>query len=61
MSHFKNEDNWLSLSEVDVHTIKSDIAPLLPKNTMEPTAKMFDALMLAIELSYVDEEFNADK
>ena len=61
VSHFKKEDNWLSLSEVDVHTLKSDIAPLLPKNTMEPTAKMFDALMLAIELSYVDEEFNADK
>ena len=61
VSHFKKEDNWLSLSEVDVHTLKNDIAPLLPKNTMEPTAKMFDALMLAIELSYVDEEFNADK
>ena len=61
VSHFKKDDNWLSLSEVDVHTLKSDIAPLLPKNTMEPTAKMFDALMLAIELSYVDEEFNADK
>ena len=61
VSHFKNEDNWLSLSEVDVHTLKSDVAPLLPKNTMEPTAKMFDALMLAIELSFVDEEVNADK
>lgn len=61
VSHFKNEDVWLSLSEVDVHTLKHDIAPLLPKNTMEPTAKMFDVLMLAIELSYVDDEFNADK
>ena len=61
VSHFKNEDNWLSLSAVDVHTLKTDIAPLLPKNTMEPTAKMFDALMLAIELSFVDEEVNADK
>ncbi len=61
VSHFKNEDVWLSLSEVDVHTLKSDVAPLLPKNTMEPTAKMFDALMLAIELSFVDEEVNADK
>ena len=61
VSHFKNKDNWLSLSEVDVHTLKSDVAPLLPKNTMEPTAKMFDALMLAIELSFVDEEVNADK
>ncbi len=61
VSHFKNEDNWVSLSEVDVYTLKNDIAPLLSKNTMEPTAKMFDALMLAIELSFVDEEVNADK
>ena len=61
VSHFKNEDSWLSLSEVDVHTLKNDIAPLLPKNTMEPTAKMFDAIILFIELSYVGGEVNADK
>ena len=61
VSHFKNEDNWLSLSEVDIHTLKNDIAPLLPKNTLEPTAKMFDALILFIELSYVGGEVNADK
>ena len=61
VSHFKNEDNWLSLSEVDVNTLNNDIAPLLPKKTLEPNATMFDALMLAIELSFVDEEINADK
>ena len=61
VSHFKNEDNWLSLSEVDVHTLKNDIASLLPKNTMEPTAKMFDALMLVIELGYVNDEIKTDK
>ncbi len=61
VSHFKKADSWLSLSEVDAHTLKGDIAPLLPKNTMEPMAKMFDALTLCIELSLVDEETNADK
>ena len=61
VSRFKNEAAWVSLSEVDVHTLKKDIAPLLPKNTLEPMAKMFDALMLAIELSYVDDEVNAAK
>lgn len=61
VSHFKKADSWLSLSKVDVHTLKGDIAPLLPKNTMEPMAKMFDALTLCIELSLVDEETNADK
>ncbi len=61
VSHFKNEDSWLSLSEVDVHTLKNDIAPLLPKNTLEPAAKMFDALILFIELRYVGGEVSADK
>ena len=61
VSHFKKEDSWLSLSEVDVHTLKNDIAPLLPKNTLEPTARMFDALILFIELSYVGGEVSADK
>ena len=61
VSHFKKEESWLSLSEVDVHSLKSDIAPLLPKNTLEPTAKMFDALTLSIQLSLLDEETNADK
>ena len=51
----------MSLSEVDVHSLKNDIAPLLPKNTLEPTAKMFDALTLSIQLSLLDEETNADK
>ena len=61
VSHFKKEESWLSLSEVDVHSLKGDIAPLLPKNTLEPTAKMFDALTLSIQLSLLDEETNADK
>ena len=61
VSYFKKEDNWLSLSEVDVHTLKNDIAPLLTKNTLEPTAKMFDALMLLVELGYVNVEVKADK
>ena len=61
VSHFKDDNVWLSLSEVDVHTLKNDIAPLLPKNTLEPTAKMFDALILAIELGFVSDEVNADK
>ena len=61
VSHFKEDNAWVSLSEVDVHTLKNDIAPLLSKNTLEPTAKMFDALILAIELGFVSDEVNADK
>lgn len=61
VSHFKKDDSWLSLSEVDVHTLKNDIAPLLPKNTLEPTAKLFDAMILFVQLSFVKEDVNASK
>ena len=61
VSYFKNDSAWLSLSDVDVHSLKKDIAPLLPKSNVEPSAKIFDALILAIELSLVNEEFHADK
>ena len=61
VSRFKDDNAWLSLSEVDVHSLKNDIAPLLPKNTLEPTAKMFDALILAIELGLVSDEVNANR
>ena len=48
VSRFKTDEAWMSLSQVDVQTLKTDIAPLLPKNTAEVTAKMFDAIMLSI-------------
>ncbi|MBQ5925721.1 MAG: DEAD/DEAH box helicase family protein, partial [Paludibacteraceae bacterium] len=61
VSRFKSEAAWLSLSLVDVQTLKNDIAPLLPKNTLDASAKMFDALVLAIELAFVSEEHKAGK
>ena len=61
VSRFKEDTPWLSLSEVDVHSLKTDIAPLLPQNTLEPTAKLFDVLILAIGLGLVSETIGADK
>ena len=59
VSRFKTDEAWMSLSQVDVQTLKTDIAPLLPKNTAEVTAKMFDAIMLSIQLGLLNEEYNA--
>ncbi len=61
VSRFKTEETWISLADQDVQTLKCDIAPLLPKNTMEPSAKMFDALMLTIELALLNLEMNAGR
>lgn len=61
VSCFKEKNAWLSLSQIDVQTLKNEIAPLLPKDTTEATAKMFDALMLAIKLGFVNKEYNANR
>ncbi len=61
VSHFKNEDNWAYISEVDVNTLSTDIAPLLTKNTLDESAKKFDVLTMLIELSYIDGETNCAK
>lgn len=61
VSHFKEEGAWVYLSELDVLTLKNDISSLLAKNTQDENAKKFDVLMLAIELSMLDEEAGAGK
>ena len=59
--HFKNDDNWVYISEVDVNTLSNEIAPLLPKNTLDESAKKFDVLTMLIELSLLDGETNCVK
>ena len=61
VSRFKEDENWVSLDSSDVHMLKKDISPLLPKNTLDVNAKKFDVLMLAIELSLLDSEVNASR
>ncbi len=61
VSHFKGKEAWNYLSEVDVATLGNEIAPLLPKNTLDENAKKFDLLVLIIELSFIDGETNAGR
>lgn len=61
VSHFKKEESWTYISDVDTLTLKNDISPLLPKNTLDENAKKFDVLMLVIELSLLDTDVNAKR
>ena len=61
VSHFKEASAWVYISELDTLTLKNDIAPLLAKNTLDENAKKFDVLVLAIELSLLDDDMNAHK
>jgi type I restriction enzyme R subunit len=58
VSHLKKDESWAYLSEVDVNTLSAEIAPLLPKNTLDESAKKFDVLTMVIELSFIDGETN---
>ena len=61
VSHFKDKDSWIYISELDVTTLTNDIAPLLRKDTLDENAKKFDVLTLMVELSLLDGEVNASK
>jgi len=61
VSHFKDAAAWTYISELDLVTLKTDIAPLLPKSTLDEFAKRFDVLTLLIELSVVGGEVNPNK
>ena len=61
VSHIKDADSWTYISEVDVNTLSTEIAPLLPKNTLDENAKKFDVLVMLIELSLIGEEINPNK
>ena len=61
VSHFKDAESWIYISEIDVLTLKNEIASLLPKSTSDESAKKFDVLTLTIELSRLDDEVDASK
>lgn len=61
VSHFKDADSWTYISDIDVLSLKNDISPLLPKNTLDENAKKFDIITLTIELSYICEDVSAGK
>ena len=56
VTRFKEDASWVYISELDTLTLKNDIAPLLTKDTLDENAKKFDMLVLAVQLSLLDEE-----
>lgn len=61
VSHFKDKNSWICLSDQDVLLLKDEVAPLLKKNTIDENAKKFDALALNIELSYLNTDVDASR
>lgn len=56
---FEKSESWVYLSPLDVWDMKQKIAPLILNEQDDNGSRMFDALMLNIELSKLETEHNA--
>ena len=61
VTRFRNEQNWLYISQVDVSQLKNEIAPLLVKSQEDEGAKRFDILALVVELSQLNKMVHAKR
>ncbi len=59
--YFKRKGIWNCLSSKDVSDLKAKIAPILPKSLNSHASKLFDFLVLQLELSVVNEQYKANK
>lgn len=56
VTKFKSKAAWQYISEIDVLTMKNDIAPLLVKDMSDEYAKRFDIIAQTLELSLIDSD-----
>lgn len=61
VTKFRNADNWIYISQIDVLDLKERIAPLLVQNTVNEAACKFDLLILQIQLSLLDSTVKSEK
>ena len=61
VAYYRNKANWTVLNAVGVDDMKREIAPLLPTMGDNESALKFDMLSLYIQLSLLDETFDASR
>ena len=61
VAYYRNKANWTVLNAVGVDDMKREIAPLLPTMGDNESALQFDMLSLYIQLSLLDETFDASR
>lgn len=61
IDRFRNRDNWQYVSEVDAHSIKRRLGPIIFTEDTDLAAKKFDILCLLMQLSLLDERVDGNK
>lgn len=58
---YKHADNWQTLTSIQANVIKNELGSILPRPMEDGAAKLFDALVLQLQLSLVDALASAGK
>lgn len=61
IDRFRSRDAWLYVSEVDAHSIKRRLGPLIFMDDNDLAAKKFDVLCLLMQLSLLDDRVDGNK
>lgn len=61
VAYYRNKANWKVLTAIGVDDMKREIAPLLPTMSDNESALKFDLLSLYVQLSLLDDTFNASR
>lgn len=61
IDRFRKRENWQYVSEVDAHSIKRRLGPIIFMDDTDLAAKKFDVLCLLMQLSLLDEHVDGNK
>ena len=61
LARFRSRDAWIYVSEVDAHSIKRRLGPLIFMEDNDLAAKKFDVLCLLMQLSLLDEHVDGNR
>lgn len=61
LDKFRKRENWQYVSEVDAHSIKHRLGPIIFMNDTDLLAKKFDILCLLMQLSLLDDHVDGNK
>lgn len=61
VERYRTPATWQYITMVDVHTLRDEVAPLLPKSVSDLPALTMDILALSVQLSLLDEATDGQK
>ena len=58
---YQQKDSWIALTELDAMRLRQEVAPLLISSDDDVKAKVFDLIMLNLQLSTIEEDHESER